>query len=215
MGITNLRCGIDLIGRAGPGIDQVALIPEPAVRAIYLDPHPSSIEELEMNSKVLLLPKGQRNRWIQLDGPRPVAPGASWIPPRAMSVPVARLTSGLREFWKESEMGTEYGVWLREPDDLTYIAVIQGTPGGDGAKVIRRDSRKAIASALFHELVNGFSVVFAGAILRSEDKFTDQTIVWERVKSYMDLKSVRESNIDDGLDTHHPKGGERTVGIVC
>lgn len=53
MGVTNIRQAGHFLERAGGGIDQVALIPEPLMRGVYLDPNPSSVEELDLYGHLL------------------------------------------------------------------------------------------------------------------------------------------------------------------
>ena len=84
--------------------------------------------------------------------------------PPALGVPLAKITQALRV----------------EEDGLAFFVIVQGIPGAHMVKVLRRDSRQNMASAIFHELMNGYSVVFSAAICWSEaTQVGGQTLLWQ------------------------------------
>jgi hypothetical protein len=136
MGVTSIRSGRDLLGRAGEVYDQMALIPEPLIKCLYLDGHPSTAEELELYDHLLLSPVSERGRWLQINKLTGTGPTTSSNAPEALRIPVARLTQALRI----------------EEESLTFFAVVQGLPGAHIVKVVRRDSCQGIANPIFHVL---------------------------------------------------------------
>ena len=48
---------------------------------------------------------------------------------------------------------------------LAYIFLVQGKNASERTKAVAKVTRDAAAAAMFHELINGYSIVFSGAIL--------------------------------------------------
>ena len=53
----------------------------------------------------------------------------------------------------------------RDAPALAYIFLVQGTNASERTKAVAKVTRDAAAAAMFHELINGYSIVFSGAIL--------------------------------------------------
>jgi hypothetical protein len=210
MGVTNIRSAEHLLDRAGHKNDQVALIPEPLMTAVYLDGNPSSADELELYSDQLSSPPSERSRYFRLNQPTKIGLKTPVAAPGAMKVPVARITCGLKV--GQGQTSTS--------DHLAFVAVVQGLSGADTVKIHRRDSPESIARAIFHELMNGYSIVFSGAFLSSEAKRignlpASDNISGQRVNSYAELLELEKSN-DDVPSADRPASSKtRKIGIVC
>ncbi len=103
-----------------------------------------------------------------------------------------------------------------DSDDLTFVAVVQGLSGANVIKILRRDSRQSIATAMLHELMNGYSIVFSGAFLTSEaTKASGQAVSRHQVGSYVDLVELQKSKRVSLSEKGVAGPGNRKIGIVC
>ncbi len=213
MGVTNLRYGSELCSRArgNAGLDQVAVIAD-LNKAVHLDCRSVSTQELGTYSRLFSIPTYDQQCWLK----SPKYSVTTIEIPEPARVPEAVLTPGVGDFWRPSSRRTGDPP-VTEPTNLAYIAIIHGLSGAAVLKVIVRYSQKAIGSAMFHELMNGYSIVFSGAFLKAniEKAARNRDLLWQKVEAYeqlLELQKVGEEKDKDGVGA---LGGEYTVGIVC
>jgi hypothetical protein len=81
--------------------------------------------------------------------------------------------------------------------ELAFIAIIQGSGGNAVKKVIIANEYPQIATSIFNEAINGYSVVFTGACLKHElEKAKDYgpnslAVRWRKVTSLNEMFEVR------------------------
>lgn len=85
------------------------------------------------------------------------------------------------------------------PEALVYIGIVEGRNNAERAKLILKFSLEALGASMFHEAMNGYSVVFSGVMLRSEGlkllRQTDTKPAWKffRVEGVKELKAMKDS----------------------
>jgi hypothetical protein len=88
----------------------------------------------------------------------------------------------------------------RKPESmLAYVIVIQGKSGSDCSKVIWKHNRIDIARAMFEEVINGYSVVFSGAMLvddyqRLNNRRDGWKVSFTTAGSFPTLREVGQAN---------------------
>ncbi len=211
MGVSNIRYANDLLGKAGRGQwDEVALIPEPLMKCIYIDARSIPAAELQEHAHILIMPESEYGRW------RPLMPALSDVSTAPTPTPKATLTPGLGKFWR-SNLNRPFGQPSRqepeepeEPEGLVFVAVVQGLAGSAKSKTIKRYSQRDIARAIYHELITGFSIVFTGAFLATALKMNRHVQVeWHKGDSMEQLRAIDVSNDEPGASTG------RKIGIIC
>ena len=60
---------------------------------------------------------------------------------------------------------TRPDILSKDAPSLAYIFLVQGKNAAERSKAVAKVTRDAAAAAMFHELINGYSIVFSGAIL--------------------------------------------------
>lgn len=96
------------------------------------------------------------------------------------------------------------------PVDLVYIGIVEGRNNAERAKLVLKFSLNALGASMFHEALNGFSVVFSGVMLRSEglklllQRDTKPTWKFLRVESVKELKAMKND----------PANRDR-IGVCC
>lgn len=85
------------------------------------------------------------------------------------------------------------------PETLVYIGVVEGRNNAERAKLILKFSLEALGASMFHEVMNGYSVVFSGVMLRSEGlkllRQADTKPAWKflRVEGVKELKAMKNN----------------------
>jgi hypothetical protein len=216
MGVTNIRSGHMLLEQAGKNLDQVAFIPENVMRSIYLEARSISKEELETYSNFLLILRSDRDRWLDFRGWPLEIPPRNPILPQAIVAPKVVLSPGLSRNWIQRGRKSEEQQ-VQEPEDLAFIAIVQGLAGASVIKVVVKYSAEAIGNAMFHELMNGYSIVFSGVLLKSEEKRRlSCNVRWQKVETYDQLLQMKKSN--EGLVSPTNDSSFNPaykIGIVC
>jgi hypothetical protein len=186
------------------------------MRSIYLEARSISKEELETYSNFLVVLRSDQDRWLDVRGRPLEIPAGKPVLPQAVIAPKVVLSPGLSSDWiqRAREIEEEQG---QEPEDLAFIAIVQGLAGASLSKVVMRYSAYAIGTAMFHELINGYSTVFSGVFLKSEDKCrSSSNVLWQKVETYDELLQTKISN-EGPLSSTNQSSANRSykIGIVC
>lgn len=81
--------------------------------------------------------------------------------------------------------------------ELSFLAIIQGSGGSAVKKLIVANDYPQIATSIFNEAINGYSVVFTGACLKRElEKAKDYgpnslAVSWRKVSSLEEMFEVK------------------------
>lgn len=144
-----------LIERAGDTFEEQAVIMsfEKQVYIVATD-----VLEEELKKYSVLLNCGYQDHWI-VDGSN----GAQVVEaPPPHTIPKVCVTRGL---------GNQRTVYRGDAEfkaPLTYFVVIQGKDAAERSKVVAKHSVAAISAVMMHEAINGYSIVFSGAVLRDD-----------------------------------------------
>ena len=205
-----------LVERAGSTHDQVALIPEPLMKRIYMETRSIAEEELETYGALLSMSRDEQGRWLDVKGRSLGTAAGQPVLPQAFLVPKVVLSPGLNLRWTQEGRKSE-GQQLQKLESLAFIAILQGLAGANAVKVVMRYSTDVLGNAMLHELMNGYSVVFSGVFLKSEEeRRCGSNVLWQQVETYDQLLQMRKSN--EGLvGTSDPSdvGKMYKIGIVC
>jgi hypothetical protein len=185
-----------------------------ANRIIHVDSRPCTAEELAAHSSLFTLPAGDQNRWMysRIQAPN-ISEDFSARQAQPSAVPRILLTPGVSEFWKKPMQRL---VLLKDDVlELAFIAIVQGSGGNAVKKVIVANEYPQIATSIFNEAINGFSVVFTGACLKRELEqakgygLDSLAVIWRKVTSLDGMFDMRTR-------AKARKGGEDLiVGILC
>jgi hypothetical protein len=162
MGVTNFRTARDLVTRAGTTFDDTGIL-HPLNAALLVVSAPTAAQELEKWSPIL----GCHNedQWVSR---MPNGDIQIVEPPTASRVSQIRVSPGL-----------EYKVRIRggdmqkqeqervERQKLAYIMIVQGKEASTRSKVVVKYTLEDISAAMLFEALNGYSVVFSGAIFKA------------------------------------------------
>jgi hypothetical protein len=185
-----------------------------ANRIVYVDSRPCYPEELAAHCSLFILPAADQNRWTHFRlQTHSLSEDFSARQPQASAIPKVTLTPGVSKFWKRPTrrpVPSEDAILK-----LSFIAVIQGSGGNAVQKLIVVNEYPQIATCIFNEAINGYSVIFTGACLKHElEKAKDYgpnslAVTWRKVTSLDEMFELRARA--------RPRGeSERLViGVLC
>lgn len=167
-----------------------------AHRTIHVDCRPCTAQELAAHSSLFALPVTDQNRWIHNRlQTSSLSEDFSARQPQPSSIPKVTLTPGVSKFWKAP---------IRRPVlpegtilEVVFIAIVQGSGGNAVRKIIVANAYPQIATSVFNEAVNGYSIVFTGACLKRElEKARNHgpnslAVVWRKVITVDQMLDVR------------------------
>lgn len=212
MGRTNIHNGHDLLDRAGRSIDLPSVIPEFDDMPIVIIG--CSFAQDDLDRHINLIRYGHGDAWAQLLSSVPKTLGE---PPeqikiaygpadQPLTIPKIHVSKGLNASQRSRRYPPEKEEEQNNPkqQDLAYILVVQGSSGAFRSKLVLRTNLQVTGSALFYEAVNGFSVVFTGAVLeKSLEKRGDLKYCFKKVETLDELLSV---DADES---------QKVIGVLC
>lgn len=99
------------------------------------------------------------------------------------------------------------------PSVLSYLFLIQGKNASERTRVIARPTRDAAAAAMLHEVMNGFSIVFSGAVLSSSmGRIFPKT---PSVGRWTFVKVGDARGLNDAMPVRDSRGQASVVGVWC
>lgn len=177
-----------------------------STQAIYLTTHPFHAADLEDLSWIFRI--SVPDAWVEKPSS---AHGSSIEPPVSRrsyndyddgyrgpdrnSVSLARLGAALKIFKDDSE---KYGT-----AKVKFVTAVQGKRNAGVVKLVVSYTRQAAAVDVFHELLNGYPVLFVGAVLQSVP-VPAKTSVRKPVK-VVKVNSVKEAE----------EVGKGIIGVIC
>jgi hypothetical protein len=196
MGLTNIRSGNDFIQRAQRPIDYLVVIPDVGDKRVYLVCRSLPQEELDEHATLFRL--FQNRRWAQL-GENGVLECTNQVPPaQPLLVPTITLTTVLS---RPSSVFQQYSVEnpSEEEPELVYLLVVQGQGGAAQSQLVIGWDLKTVAVELMSIAVNSLSVVFCGAIMKTDvEKIKDVKYKLVKVNK---LTTEKESSVNAKLKT--------------
>ncbi|KAI4191388.1 MAG: hypothetical protein LQ346_004764 [Caloplaca aetnensis] len=159
----NIRKGDALLQRAGTTFDDQAFI-GPLQRPVYLV-YVSAFLQEDVDKYAKLFDHGVEGQWLShANDPTGLLRVVDAGPPCA--VPKLTISSIL----ENPPLAKKMKVYpFQEPRELMDLPlVVQGKDASGRSKVVVARSFEDAATSMLHEAINGFSVVFTGALLRSD-----------------------------------------------
>jgi hypothetical protein len=212
MGRTNIRGGHDLLFRAGREGETLSVIPEFNNMPIIIIGWDFTQDDLDQH--INLIRYGQNDAWAQLLSPIPKTPGEAPEQPmiaygpadQRLKIPKIHISKGLDDFQRSRRylLETEGEQNNLKQLDLAYILVVQGSSGAFQSKLVMRTNLQMTGAEMLYEAVNGFSVVFTGAVLKQNlEKRGDLKYCFRKVESLDELLNV---DADES---------RKVIGVLC
>ncbi|KAL8672161.1 MAG: hypothetical protein Q9168_003360 [Polycauliona sp. 1 TL-2023] len=201
MSPTNIRKAWPMLDRAGTSFDDQATI-EPfglPVYTVFVEEFPQ--ETLDKYAK--LLNHGIEGQWLS-DALDPTKAFGAVDPSLPSKVPKLCISGVLKNRDAQSRyIMSNPPPGMKEP--LDFLLVVQGKNASERSKIVVEHKLEDAATSMLHEAINGYSVVFTGAILRSDsNKLFSQTGLFE-------LKKVPDIAALNDFDSH----GLPRIRIIC
>lgn len=177
---------------------------------IYITSHPFHTADLQKYE--WLFHMGASESWIQKPTPnlmqfdlprggpgRPIYYEDGYEPPfnngfRQGPVPIARLGAALRIFKDDTDPSTS---------QVKFVTVVQIKSDSSWVKLLVSHSRQAAAADVCHELLNGHSILFMGAVLK--DVALPAENQYDKTRKLVRVENVKEA---EGVE-------EGVVGVIC
>ena len=162
MGVTNFRFARDLVMRAGTTFDDTGIL-HPLNAALLVVSAPTADQELEKWSPILGCHK--EDQWVSR---MPNGDIQVVELPTASAVPQIRVCPGLENrvrVWGGDMQKQEQE--RTERQKLAYIRIAQGKEASTRSKVVVKYTLEDISTTMLFEALNGYSVVFSGAIFKT------------------------------------------------
>jgi len=211
MGRNNVRSGRDLLSRAGNGMEIPSVVPEFSDLPIVIIGHNFSQDDLDRHANVIRF--GHSDGWMQFLSSNPRSLREPLERPKftdvttnqRLAIPKIHVSQGLKGFRHLGFYPSDGQ--SRESDekpDLVYILVVQGCSGAFRSKLVLRTKLETAGAEMFYEAVNGFSVVFTGAILKKNlEKRADQEYYFKKVAT---LGRLQAMDADES---------QKVIGVMC
>ena len=127
---------------------------QPIGKSVFLTTNDFSQQELDDFTS--LLNSGIQDKWVS-NVNNPSTKFKVVEPATSSSIPWIGISPGLLQ--------TRPDILSPSAPALAYIFLVQGKNASERTKAVAKVTRDAAAAAMFHELLNGYSIVFSGAIL--------------------------------------------------
>ena len=164
MSPTNIHKASSLLSRCGGTFDDQATI-QPfgrPVYTIYVEAFPQEV----VNKFAELFNHSVEGQWLS-SANDPTRVFRTVDPSLPSAIPKLCMSRALKEEPRQSYgKQSENTLQLKEP--LDFLIVVQGKNASERSKIVVERSREDAATSMLHEAMNGYSVVFTGALLRSD-----------------------------------------------
>ena len=209
MSPTNIRHGSELVSRAGQSWDDLATI-MPFGRKVYIDCLNNFPQEV-INTYTKLLDKGIQGQW--LSSGKDVTRTINVVEPSPpLEIPRVCMSHALSQeprYPQPIKHESAPQPW----EQLGYLLIVQGRNACERSKVVVEQRKNDAGKAMLHEAMNGFSVVFTGAMLRSDIcALFDERRTWHpSFKKVPDIPSLVEFSQKNAQVV----GDTLQIGIIC
>lgn len=211
MGRNNVRSGRDLLSRAGNGTEIPSVVPEFDNLPIIIIGRNFLQDDLDRYLNVIRF--GHTDTWVRFITPTPRSLGEPLEQPtftdgpidQRLTIPKIHVSQGLQHFQPRHDyLPDGQRQESHKQPDLAYILVVQGRGGAFRSKLVLRTNRETAGAEMFYEAVNGFSVVFTGAVLKKNlEKRADQDYCFRRVYTLGGLQAIDEDE------------SQKVIGVMC
>jgi hypothetical protein len=211
MGRNNVRSGHDLLLRAGNGTEILSVVPEFNNLPMVIIGYDFLQDDLDQYINVIRF--GHNDTWAQFLSSTPKSLREPLEQPKftdgptdqRLTVPKIHVSQGLRDF---RHLGDYLPGGQRrenhEQPDLVYILVVQGCSGAFRSKLVLRTNLQTAGAEMFYEAVNGFSVVFTGAMLKKNlERRADQKYCFKKADTLDELQAM---DADES---------QKIIGVMC
>ncbi|KAL8881884.1 MAG: hypothetical protein Q9192_007695 [Flavoplaca navasiana] len=164
MSPTNIRKARGLLDRAGSTFDDQATI-EPFGRPVY-NIYVNGFSQDTLDKYVKVFNHGIEGQWLS-NANDPSRVFRIVDPSAPCNVPKMCISSAMKK--PSSPYNNQMSDTSPEPKEpLNYLLVVQGKNANERSKIIVEYSLEEAATSMLHEAINGFSVVFTGALFQSD-----------------------------------------------
>ncbi|KAL8838914.1 MAG: hypothetical protein Q9170_001951 [Blastenia crenularia] len=164
MSPTNIHYASALLDRAGSKIDVQATI-QPFGIGVYEIYTPAFSQEA-IDKYAELLNHGVEGQWLS-NASDPTRLFRVVDPSPPAGIPKVCISRALEDSSRSGRYGkSETSQQPTEP--LHYLLIVQGKNASERSKVVVERSLHEVATSMLHEAMNGYSVVFTGALRRSD-----------------------------------------------
>jgi hypothetical protein len=211
MGRNNVRSGDGLLSRAGNSIEIPSVIPEFNDMPIVIIGY--NFDQDDLDRHVSLIRYGHNGAWAQLLwsvprtlGEPPEQPKIAYGPADQRStIPKVHVSQGMKDpQWSRRYLPQDTEQANLKLPDLAYILVVQGCSGMFRSKLVLNTNLQIAGAEMFYEAVNGFSVVFTGAVLKTN------------LENRGDLDySFKKADSLDELVAMDKDESQKVIGVLC
>ncbi|KAH8588784.1 hypothetical protein B0O99DRAFT_677131 [Bisporella sp. PMI_857] len=211
MGRNNVRGGDNLPSRAGCCTEIPSVIPEFNDMPIVIIGHNFAQEDLDRH--VSLIRYGYDRAWAQLLssvphtlGDPPEQPKIAYGPPDQRStIPKIHISQGMGDIQRlQRYLPQDLEQDSLGQPNLAYILVVQGCSGMFRSKLVLTTNRRMAGAEMFCEAVNGFSIVFTGAVFKTNlEKRRDLGYRFKKADSWDELVAM---DADES---------QKIIGVLC
>ena len=186
--------------------DQAIILPSNVpVYTIYRD-----FSQLTLDNYSQILHDFQEHTWLKKKSAPAQASMSSELhrpahPPKPFKIPKACISGALAAIPATGCLKGQRIDKVEDKEPLSFNLIIQGKDGAAKWKTVSEDSLQSVANTIMFETLNGYSIVFSGALLQS-----DLRRIKARDKTYRLIKV----NSTSGLNVvHRPESS--IIGILC
>ena len=211
MSPTNIHKAAQLLNHVGSTFDSQVTIMPSGRRAYTVYVAEFSQETVDKYTKLII--RGIEGQWLSWGNDptrvfRVVEPSLPFdIPKVCISWVLKRHAGSIYD----EEIDEEIDISQQPREPLDYLLVFQGKNASERSKVVVARSLEDATTSILHEAINGYSVVFMGALLRS-----DMNELFSDAKScILSLKKLRDVGVLNLFSGSEEAQTLRQIGIIC
>lgn len=211
MSPTNIRSGRDMISRTGSHFNDQAFI-QPFNLPVHMTYVEFSQESVDKLSKQLNC--GIEDVWVSnvnsFDSATTLSNDSFKVVEAGPSMKIPNVCVSLG-FCTDRRSPTNHPP--EEPlAPIGYIIVVQGRNASERSKLVTNSSRSDIANTMLQEAMNGYCIVFSGALFRSSLRE-----MFPLVRSAQTFKFTRVNGVTglNKLAAENGTEGQGEIGIIC
>ncbi len=207
MSPTKIRKAAELLGRAGSTFDDQVTI-EPFGRSVYTV-YVAQFPQEHVDRYTELINHGNEGQWLSWanDLTRAFKVVEPSLPFGIPKVCISWVLKGHARWTYNEKIDTSQ----QPKEPLDSLLIVQGKNERERSKVVVARSLEDAATSILHEAINGYSVVFTGALLRSDlnKLFSDAKSCIFSLKKLPDVAALNAFSGSKEAQTF------QQIGIIC